>query len=920
MKLRKVERDVGSSELIIHSLRVNDIGQPMGLDDNSIAFSWKLDGGERGAAQAGYRILVSAARQEPYRNQGEIWDSGYKEGHPLRVPYAGMPLGAQRRYWWKAIIRDRMGRVAESESVPFDTGLSREEWKAAWIWKPGEVHSNDFAYFRKTFRSDGDVRLAKLFVSAHHVLQLFVNGQRVGGYGSPAPANPLKTKYYLAYEVTKLLRDGDNCIAAIVHYLGGDGQNYVNGWPGFILQGHIEHADGTRATVMTDETWDCLNDIPHSIGTPYQQRRRITAIEAYDARLADGSWATTEFKGSCTKAVPSRQIEGQRWPMKWQSIPEGAAEETIVPVPMPVQEIGRQVFDAGKIVSGWPRLTIPGARGTKVRIRYSEDLDAQGYVKHNVCNEKSEHYYDEYTMAGADTEIWEPSLSYKAFRYAEVTGYPELLEEGGIRIVSAHTAVDRTGDFRSSSELLNSLYEACIQTQKNNVLGQLVDCPHREQAQYLADSDLQAELLLFQFDSGPIVEKVLADFADGQLADGTFPFVYPSNYEHPDFHIFIPEWDLHFPTLLHKLYRHTGDTRLLERFYEPARRMVLHYAGLADAKLGLIPQSRIKKPLHWHISDHPYPEIDHSGDYLTVQNLKLAHCLNLMAEMADLLDDEADTARMKEYSRALTEAIMTNLYDAEHKRFRDSYGSEQSHQGTNAVALHYGFVPPEDKPHALEAVAAQGLQTKTLLSLNLLHTLFRDGKEEEGYRLLCKTDFPSWGYMIRQGSRTVWEGFRDIESHCHAWNAYPAKLMIEYVVGIQLAEAGWGRVRIKPFVPAELDYAEGSVMTPRGNIRVGWEKAADTGALKLNVEVPVGTEAAVCIPAHNPGAVEISESGSTIWAKGAFIPARQRTASDSPVSEPYATIAAGIVNAEAAPGGVVIHIRSGHYAFECRHA
>jgi hypothetical protein len=144
--------------------------------------------------------------------------------------------------------------------------------------------------------------------------------------------------------------------------------------------------------------------------------------------------------------------------------------------------------------------------------------------------------------------------------------------------------------------------------------------------------------------------------------------------------------------------------------------------------------------------------------------------------------------------------------------------------------------------------------------------------------------------------------------------------MIEYVVGIQLAEAGWGRVRIKPFVPAELDYAEGSVMTPRGNVRVGWEKAADTGALKLKVEVPVGTEAAVCIPAHNPGAVEISESGSTIWAKGAFIPARQRTASDSPVSEPYATIAAGIENAEAAPGGVVIHIRSGHYAFECRHA
>ena len=34
-------------------------------------------------------------------------------------------------------------------------------------------------------------------------------------------------------------------------------------------------------------------------------------------------------------------------------------------------------------------------------------------------------------------------------------------------------------------------------TQKNNILGLLVDCPHREQAQYLGDSALQAESIIY---------------------------------------------------------------------------------------------------------------------------------------------------------------------------------------------------------------------------------------------------------------------------------------------------------------------------------------------------------------------------------------------------------------------------------------
>src|SRR5690606_38402564 len=108
--------------------------------------------------------------------------------------------------------------------------------------------------------------------------------------------------------------------------------------------------------------------------------------------------------------------------------------------------------------------------------------------------------------------------------------YPEPIVPGvHLWVISAHTELGQQGRFRCSSELLNKMAEACLQTQKNNVLGQTVDCPHREQGQYLADSDLQAETLAYNFESRHVLEKVLSDFAAGQKEDGTFPFVYPTN-------------------------------------------------------------------------------------------------------------------------------------------------------------------------------------------------------------------------------------------------------------------------------------------------------------------------------------------------------------------------------------------------------
>ncbi|UKS27956.1 glycoside hydrolase family 78 protein [Paenibacillus sp. HWE-109] len=746
--------------------------------------------------------------------------------------------------------------------------LSRPEWenilaasRAQWIWDSKRIRTNSFAYLRKEVELDGEVIEARACVSAHHYFHFFVNGVKVGGYGSPVPSDPWKSKYVLEYDLRELLRRGSNCLASVAHYLGGSGQNYVNGLPGFYLHLHVLYADGRRLEVITDETWQALRIIPHREGTRYQQQRRISAIERYDARNWEAGWMHPGYPSDqCVQVVRSK-ADTAGWQLKLQRVPEGAVEEIIVPTAVGLQKNGLQVFDTGKIVSGWPTIHLPGIAGTKVRFRYSENLDNRGRVGRNVCNETSDHYYDEYTMRGDTYEGWSPCFSYKAFRYVEVTGYPDLITQEQIAICSAHTDLSSEGAFRTSSELINQIYDACMQTQKNNMLGQLVDCPHREQAQYLADTDLQAETLLYNFQARSLIEKTLSDFADAQEDDGTFPFVFPANVRNTEFALKIPEWDLHYCSLLWKLFDYYGDRAILAQYLPFAMKMLRHYAAAID-ETGLIPKGE-----GWHISDWPYPVIDESGPYLTVQNLKFYHMLMLAEKMSLIMGQTDQVDWSIEQAGIVKAGIMKHLFDSDRSCFRDSYGSDQSSQGTNVLAIEYGIVPSSDRNALLQQVTSGEWTCKTVLTLNLMRIMFENGAGQAAYQMIDTDRFPSWGYMVAQGYRTVWEGMEDKESHCHAWHAYPARLLAEYVVGIRSEAPGFRHIGIRPFVPGNLSFAEAGVITPHGKVHVGWRKT-NTGLL-LECRIPAGCLATVMLPIVKGSPVEVLEDkNNTVLALG----------------------------------------------------
>lgn len=129
-----------------------------------------------------------------------------------------------------------------------------------------------------------------------------------------------------------------------------------------------------------------------------------------------------------------------------------------------------------------------------------------------------------------------------------------------------------------------------------------------------------------------------------------------------------------------------------------------------------------------------------------------------------------------------------------------------------------------------------------------------------------------WGGMLSLGATTFWEDF-DIEwmenaaridevitddrvdihatygnycykgyrhSLCHGWASGPTPWLSEYVLGINVLEAGCKKIKIEPHL-GDLEWAEGTYPTPLGIIEIRHEKQSD-GTIKSNIKAPEGIE------------------------------------------------------------------------------
>jgi alpha-L-rhamnosidase len=828
------------------------------VDDPAPRLSWALESSGDAKRQSAYQVVVSLDPD----GDAPLWDSGRVESSSsVDVVYAGRELPPASDCWWSVRVWDEQGAASDwSEPARFRTGL--REWRAQWISRddtedpgvpvPGTepdraadgmlARCRPAPYLRRRLELDRPVRRAMLYATARGVYELHVNGERVGdAVLAPGWTDYRKRIEYAAHDVTELVREGANVLSAIL----GDG--WYSGFVGFdrkragarygthpelLCELHLEYADGAREVVASDERWRATtgpirySDLLHG--------------EHYDARRELGGWTEAGYDDS---AWPAVRI-GSRPPRDGVAlVPERGqpirVTEELQPVSVTERAPGVHVVDLGQNMVGWVRLEVEGERGTTVRLRFAEMLEADGSL--HVANLRSARPQETYVLRGEGREVFEPRFTFHGFRYVEVTGPAEPPTVVG-RVV--HSDTPWTGAFECSSELVNQLWRNVTWGQRGNFLSVPTDCPQRdERLGWLADAQVFLPSAALNMDVAAFITKWGDDILDAQSPDGAYPDVAPRLGAERDG---APAWGDAGVIVPWTIYQRYGDVRILERHWDAMERYLAYLV-------------RHNPDLLWRSRRH-----NDYGDWLSVgadtprevlATAYLAYDAQLMARIAG----ELGRADRQAHYQALHRDVVAAFNRA---YVREDGFIEGDTQTVYLLALHMDLVADELRERVAERLVAD-IQandwhlTTGFVGVGLLCPVLTEaGYADVAYRLLLNETFPSWGYSIRHGATTIWERWDGwTEQHgfqtpmMNSFNHYSlgsvAQWLYEYVAGIRPAKPGYEHVLIAPS-PGPLDWVRASYRSVRGPITSAWRQDGDT--FRLDVEIPANVTATVVLP------------------------------------------------------------------------
>jgi alpha-L-rhamnosidase len=860
-------------------LLVNGVSQPLAIERDATRFTWAQTDGARAETQTAYQVLVSSSPENLAAGTGDGWDSGKVDSdQSASVEYAGRTLPAASRFWWQVRVWDESGKPGPYSAPSFfDTGLNQNEWTARYIWD-GTTNLNNFAYFRKTFLVTNLPSLAKVYVTAHNDYLLYCNGQMLGR--GPARSDPYHYGQYNAYDITKLLKTGANVLAAMGHWQGNWNDSGINARPTFLLETRFSYPDGSASIFGTDGSWKVLahtafietNAAYFSIDTRKPATNHV--LTATNRMHPPYMWTTpdetthippefiqADWPTGGTSNRAAIQFDSRREPAGWQLVgfdDSGWASATVVdrsdfhlfaqtaPLEREQAELapvsitssnGAWLVDFGRCLDGWPKLTMRANQpGTVVRVQYFQRT-----------GERNSAGWDKYICHGG-TETWDADFGrHTSFQVLRITGYAGNLKASDVRGMWAYCDADVAGRFHCSSDLLNSIYEMCERSARQNIQEGIISVDaNREQSPWTADSWNIGNVLLYNDRDTMMIDKVVRDYAGEQLPDGDFPSCCPAQRCGR-----LSEWSMYWPMLLWQQYLFSGDKSLL---HEMAPRLT-HFMEWLKPCQDWATKLLDPPPPGWRVSDFAGGNMPSSG-FNAATACQYYEDLRIAARVSSAL---AETNQSVDYSRQAEEVkagINSYLFNGAFYLSRPD--RKEMFPLASAWALRFDIEPPAARSNILATILAPGRPNLGGYGGDA----FYSGVLNAGGGAFVVSDLNRYRPML-EGNQANWESFDLPQEANHAWTAYPGYIFQKYICGIQPTSGGFATFDVRPETGG-LTFAEGAVPTVKGLITTRWEKTA-SGEFALSVDVPANTEASIYIPKLAAANFTVTESGKLLW-------------------------------------------------------
>ncbi|MDP4275095.1 MAG: family 78 glycoside hydrolase catalytic domain [Bacteroidota bacterium] len=868
-----VSTAVGQNALSTSHLTCEYQTNPSGIDALHPRLSWQLKSDFRNQRQSAYQILVADSPEKLSAGQGNIWDSRIvKSSHSIQIEYAGKPLQAAGKYYWKVKVWNQDHKAsAWSETASWQMGLLvKSDWgNARWItlseldmarYTGLTVDSiqnkvkNILPQFRKDFKILKPVKSAIAFVSGLGQFDMFLNGQKVGDhFMDPDWSNYEKYCYYVTFDITPQLQEGDNTVGVM---LGNGFYDFprgryrkpqlvlMHGLPKMICKILVKYQDGSSEIVESNASWKAAQS-PVTFSTIY-------GGEDYDATIEQEGWDKPGFDDS--KWQPSVVVKGNDTLLSQQNTPNKVME-TLPPVKIFKAQNGHWVYDFGQNASGIVRISVQGNAGAVVKITPAELVNPDGTVNQDATGKP---YYFSYRLSGKGEETWQPQFTYYGFRYAQVEGaVPEGQDNpDALPVIKALTGLhtrnsaEKAGNFQCSNDLFNRTARLIDWAIKSNMSHVFTDCPHREKLGWLEQTHLMGASTQYNYNISSLFSKTISDMRSSQLDDGLIPSIAPEfcvfndGKGQPNAFRDSPEWGSAWIILPWYMYQWYGDTRLMKDNYEGMKKYVAYLGSKAkdyivDYGLG-----------DWYDLGPKHPGSSQLTSMGVTATATWYYDVNILSKAAKLLGIKNDVIHYN--------LLAQNIKDAFNKKYfhKDTYQYDRNSQAANAMSLYMGLVDRKDRPKVTESLINDIRSRNNSLTAGdvgyryVLRALEEGGASKVIFDMNNRSDVPGYGYQLEHGATSLtesWQALRDVSNN-HLMLGHIMEWFYSGLAGIRQEEnsVAFKDIVIKPEVVGDVTFVKAQYGSMYGQIKSEWEKKGKVFTLKINI--PVNTHATVYLP------------------------------------------------------------------------
>lgn len=229
-------------------------------------------------------------------------------------------------------------------------------WKAHWIWQKGDPFKpNTYVYFRRGFSLKDKPLKVICHVSADTSYKLFINGKFVGN--GPMLNEP-RWQSYDSYDVSDLLRVGENVIGAIVYHFGNAINNpdgYTMNWSrgGFLCQIDMQNGRERISSIVTDSSWEVLESSAWDRNSPRMDN--MAYAEMYEARKEPENWLKPGFSDKnwtpATVVTPDERVkQWMRNPSPSKVLPWIQLEPRSIPYFVREEITPKSIVNSGEVL------------------------------------------------------------------------------------------------------------------------------------------------------------------------------------------------------------------------------------------------------------------------------------------------------------------------------------------------------------------------------------------------------------------------------------------------------------------------------------------------------------------------------------------------------------------------------------------